>query len=306
MKVAVAGGSGFVGSALVRRLLERGDEVAVLTRDRSYVAEGRAVLWDGRTTGPWADEVASADAVVNLAGANIGDGRWTAARKRQLVTSRLDATRALTAAFRTQPGRQRTLVNASAVGFYGVRGDEELDEGSSAGAGFLAELTRDWEAAAGEAAPLARVVILRFGVVLGSGGGALQKMILPFRLGAGGPVGNGRQWMSWIALDDVVRMIEWAIDRRDVTGTYNATAPAPVRNRDFARTLGRVLHRPAFMPAPAFALRLAFGEMAEEVLLGGQRVLPRKASADGFRFQLGDLEDALQRAVTWKAVLQAP
>lgn len=297
MKIAVAGGSGFVGSALVRRLTDRGDDVVVLTRDRSHVKLGRPVLWDGRSAGPWSGEVASADAVVNLAGANIGEGRWTESRKRQLVSSRIEATRALLDALRTQHGRERVLVSASAVGYYGVREDEELDERSAGGDGFLADLSREWEAVAREAEAVARVVILRFGVILGREGGALQKMLLPFRLGAGGPIGDGRQWMSWIALDDVVRMIEWSIDRRETRGIFNATAPAPVRNRDFARALGRALNRPAFLPAPGFVLRLAFGEMAEEVLLGGQRVLPRRAEAEGFSFESRDVADALRRVL---------
>lgn len=297
MKIAVAGGTGFVGGALVRRLAARGDDVVVLTRGPAGVKAGRPVRWDGRTAGPWSDEVASADAVVNLAGANIGEGRWTDARKRALISSRIDATRALVSALRTHPVQPRVLVNASAVGFYGVRGDEEIDERTAGGDGFLAELSREWEAGAREAESVARVVILRFGVILGPDGGALQKMLLPFRLGAGGPIGDGRQWMSWIALDDAVRMIEWAIDREEVGGTYNATAPAPVRNRDFARALGRALHRPAVLPAPGFALRLAFGEMADEVLLGGQKVLPRRAEAEGFTFQWREVDDALKRAI---------
>ena len=296
MRIVIAGGSGFIGEPLVRRLVARGDDVAVLSRNPAKVQAGRGVAWDGRTQGAWSDEVANADAIVNLAGENVGEGRWTDERKKKLIASRIDATGAIVQALRNAPPRDRVLVNASAVGYYGFdRGDEEFDENGTRGRGFLAELVEKWEAAAREAEPLARLVLLRFGVALAPDGGALQKMMLPFKLGAGGPVGNGRQWMSWIDRDDAVRAVEWAIDNRGARGVYNATAPQPVRNRDFARALGRALHRPAFMPAPAFALRIAFGQMAEEVLLGGQRVVPRRAEREGFRFDHPTLDAALAR-----------
>ena len=297
MKIVIAGGSGFIGEPLVRRLLSRGDDVAVLTRDVSRVQAGRPLQWDARSQGAWSDEAATADAVVNLAGENIGGGRWTADRKRRLVDSRLNATQALVEALRREPTRRRALVNASAVGFYGDRGDEELDESSPRGTGFLADLVDQWEAAAREAEPMARLVVLRFGVVLAKGGGALGKMLLPFRLGAGGPIGNGTQWMSWVSRDDVLRMIEWAIDQDSARGVYNVTAPAPVRNRDFARALGHALSRPAVIPAPAFALRAILGDMADEALLAGQRVIPRRAERQGFAFEAATIDDALKRAL---------
>jgi uncharacterized protein len=296
MKIVVAGGSGFIGEPLVQRLIARGDDAVVLTRDPAGVKAGRAVQWDAQSQGAWSAEVASADAVINLAGENVGEGRWTEARKRRLIDSRLNATRALVEAMRRAP-RPRTLINASAVGFYGDRNDEELDESSSRGGGFLAQLVERWEAAAREAEPQTRLVLLRLGVVLGKGGGALQKMMLPYRFGAGGPVGSGQQWMSWIAHEDALRMIEWALDHQAVRGVYNATAPRPVRNRDFARALGRALSRPAFMPAPAFALKAMFGQMAEEVLLAGQRVLPGKAEREGFTFEAPGVDTALERAL---------
>ncbi|MDP9192621.1 MAG: TIGR01777 family oxidoreductase [Acidobacteriota bacterium] len=295
MKVVVAGGSGFLGEPIVKRLLARGDDVAVLSRNPNHVRAGRGLQWDARTQAAWSDEAASADVVINLAGENIGEGRWSDARKKRLIGSRLDATGAIVEALRREPTRARTLINASAVGFYGNRGDEVLDESSKRGDGFLAELVEQWEAAAREAESLARLVILRFGVVLGADGGALEKMMSPFKLGVGGPVGNGMQWMSWIDREDAVRIVEWAIDRDAARGIINATAPQPVRNRDFARALGRALHRPAVMPAPAFALRLAFGEMAEEVLLAGQRVLPRRAEEEGFAFGAPEIDAALAR-----------
>jgi hypothetical protein len=192
------------------------------------------------------------------------------------------------------PRKKRALINASAVGYYGTDRDTPVEESSSKGRGFLADLVEQWESAAKRAEAFARVVILRFGVVLAADGGALAKMVVPFRFGAGGPVGSGQQWMSWVDRDDGLDAIQWAIDGENVRGVYNITAPEPVRNREFAKTLGRVLHRPALMPAPAFALRLAFGEMADEALLGGQRAVPRRAEAEGFTFSHSTLESAFR------------
>jgi hypothetical protein len=294
MKIVAAGGSGFIGEPLVRRLIAKGHDVAVLSRDPSKVEAGRGLAWDGKSPGPWSAEAAAADAIINLAGENIGEGRWTDARKQRLVDSRLNATRALVEAIRNEPARKRTFINASAVGFYGDRGDESLDESSNRGTGFLADLVTQWEAAAGETEPLARLVIVRFGIVLAPEGGALGKMVLPFKLGAGGPLGSGRQWMSWVDRDDAVRMIEWALETESARGIYNATAPDPVRNRDFGRALGAALHRPALIPTPALALRLAFGsEMAEEMLLTGQRVLPARAQREGFTFDYPTIDRSL-------------
>jgi len=298
-RIVIAGGSGFIGEPLVRRLLARGDDVAVLTRNPSNVRAGRAVVWNPPTQGSWSDEVANADVVINLAGENVGGGRWTDARKKRIMQSRVDATSALVEAMSRKPDPARIFISASASGFYGDRDDESLDETSSSGTGFLAEVTKRWEELARGAEPFARVVILRFGVVLARGGGALAKLLLPFRLGAGGPMGNGQQWMPWIDRDDILRIIEWSIDRETSRGTYNATAPNPARNRDFARALGRVLHRPAIIPTPAFALRLALGaEMANEMLLGGQRVSPKHAQDEGFEFAYPDLEPALKHAAS--------
>ena len=298
MKVVVAGGSGFIGGSLVRSLLARGDEVSVLSRDPSKVRAGRGVPWDAQNQGPWSADVARADAIINLAGENIGEGRWTKARKQRLINSRVHSTRALVVAMRTAPARKRTFLNASAVGFYGNRGDEALDENAPRGSGFLADLVAQWEGEARAAQDLARLIIPRFGVALAGDGGALPKMVLPFRLGAGGPVGSGNQWLSWIDRDDLVRFIEWTMDRDTSQGVYNATAPEPVRNRDFGRAVGRVLRRPSFLPAPAFALKALFGQMAEEVLLGGQRVLPSRAVREGFMFSFPDVESCLRHALT--------
>jgi uncharacterized protein (TIGR01777 family) len=295
MRVVVAGGSGFLGEPLVQRLVARGDDVAVLSRNPAKVRAGRGVQWDGKTQGAWSNEIAAADVVINLAGENVGEGRWTDARKKQLVTSRVDATGAIVEALKRAPAKARTLINASAAGYYGMRGDEPLDESGSHGDGFLAEVVEKWETAAHAAEPFARLVLLRFGVVLSAEGGALKKMLLPFKLGVGGPIGNGQQWMSWIDREDAIRFIEWAIDRDSAHGIYNVTAPAPVRNREFTRALGRALHRPAFMPVPAFGLRIAFGQMADEVLLGGQRVLPQRAQQEGFAWEVTSLEASFAR-----------
>ena len=288
MKIVVSGGSGFVGQPLVQRLLKRGDEVLVLSRDPTTVSAGRGIPWSA------VDEVGSADVVINLAGENVGSGRWTAERKRRILESRLRATGALVDAMRRALPKPRTFISASAVGFYGLRGDETLDENSPNGAGFLAEVTRRWEEIARSADGMARVVIFRFGVVLARNGGALQKMLLPFRLGIGGPIGSGNHWMSWVDREDVLRAVEWAIDRPEVRGTYNITAPEPLRNRDFSRALGRALHRPSFMPVPGFMLRLIFGDMADEAMLGGQRVIPARATREGFTFAYPTLDSSLR------------
>jgi uncharacterized protein len=297
VKILVSGGTGFIGESLVKSLLARGDEVAVLTRNPGRVRAGRGLAWDARSQGAWSEEASRADVVINLAGENIGEGRWTEERKRQLVDSRVDATNALvealTEALQREPSHPRTMISASAVGFYGDRGEAVLDENASRGAGFLAELVEQWENAARKAESLARLVIVRVGVVLAPDGGALKKMILPFKFGGGGPMGSGRQWMSWIDRTDVIRLIEWAIATESARGVYNATSPEPVRNRDFARALGRALHRPAILPAPAFALRIALGQMADEALLASQRVVPAHAAAEGFTFTKPTLEKAL-------------
>ncbi|MGA8809922.1 MAG: TIGR01777 family oxidoreductase [Thermoanaerobaculia bacterium] len=298
-RIVVAGGSGFIGEPLVRRLLARGDDVAVLTRNPSNVRAGHAIAWNPPSQGSWSDDVANADVVINLAGENVGGGRWTVARKKRIMQSRVDATTALVAAMSGKPDHARTFISASASGFYGDRGDESLDERSTPGSGFLAEVTKTWEELARGAEPFARLVILRFGIVLARNGGALAKLLLPFRLGAGGPMGSGRQWMPWIDRDDILRIIEWSIDRDATRGTYNATAPNPACNRDFARTLGRVLHRPSILPTPAFVLRLALGsEMADEMLLGGQRLLPKRAQDEGFEFAYPALEQSLNHAIS--------
>ena len=291
MRVVVTGGTGFLGRALVAALAGRGDEAVVVTRDPSRAGlppGARGTGWDGLATA-----VDGAGAVVNLAGETIAQ-RWTTAAKARIVGSRAQAAERVGAALRAAKGPPAVLVNASAVGYYGNRGDEELTEESLAGNGFLAETTLAWERAAREAVPDGvRLVLLRTGFVLGEDGGGLSKMLIPFRFGLGGPLGSGRQWVPWIHRDDLVAILLAALDDARFEGPVNATAPAPVPMKELAAALGRVLRRPAFAPAPAFAIRAAMGEMAA-LVLDGQRALPGKALALGFSFRFPDLEPALR------------
>ena len=246
------------------------------------------------SAGPWTTACGGIDAVINLAGASIGDGRWSPARKALLVQSRLDSTRSLVRFIAQATPPPAVFISSSAVGYYGDRADEELTEDAPAGTGFLAELCQQWEAAACEARTHAtRVILVRTGIVLDRNAGALPRMLLAFKLFAGGPFGSGRQYMSWIHRDDWGRLVLWLLNPQAFDGPVNVTAPNPVTNATFARTLGRALGRPAFMPAPAFALELALGEMAGPLLLSSQRVLPARAMGAGFSFTYGRLEDAL-------------
>jgi uncharacterized protein (TIGR01777 family) len=299
MHVVVTGATGLVGRPLVRRLLARGDSVTVVTRDPERAAEH---LPAGCAIAAWREGGAveptlllGTGAVVHLAGAGIADHRWTEGYKRAIRESRVASTRSLVGAIGALPeaGRPKAFVAASAVGWYGDRGDETLDESSPPGSGFLPEVCLAWERETFAAGDLgARAVALRTGIVLDAHGGALQKMLTPFRLGVGGRLGSGKQWMSWITLDDVVALYLFALDRADVSGPVNAVAPAPVTNAEFTRLLGRALHRPTLLPAPAIALRTALGEMGG-LLLEGQRVLPKRALAEGFAFGHPELSGAL-------------
>ena len=290
MAIVIAGGTGLLGSRLVRALRSAGRRVLVLTRHPRHDDDRQ---WSP-TSRDWVGIVDGADAVINLAGESIAGGRWTPARKKAIRDSRVDATSALVDAINAAEQRPPVFLSASAVGIYGNRGGETLTEDSEAGFDFLADVCRDWERLALEASPGSRVVRLRTGLVLDRDGGALPQLALPFRLFAGGPVGSGQQFMSWIHLDDWVAMVVWSLTTSAVSGAINLTAPAPVTNDAFARTLGRVLHRPAFMRAPAFALKLVMGEMAEALVLGGQRVLPARAQSMGYRFKYVELESALR------------
>lgn len=290
--VAVTGASGLIGRAVTAGLQEECARVLPLVRRAAQPGEA---FWDPGAGALDAAALEGADAVVHLAGDNLGQGRWTPAKKARIMESRARGTRVLCEGLARMPRRPPVLVCASAIGFYGDGGETELDESSPRGRGFLPEVCAAWEEAAAPAREAGiRVVHLRIGVVLSRDGGALHEMLAPFSLGLGGPVGTGRQFVSWIALPDVVRAVSWCLRRDDLSGPVNATAPGAVRQREFARTLGRVLGRPAFMPLPGFAVRLALGEKGEALLLEGARIAPRKLLAFGFEFQLPDLEPALR------------
>lgn len=282
MKVLLTGSSGLVGSRLQQLLPGWGHEVVPC---RHRVASGQTTF----------DVPGPADAVVHLAGANVAGGRWTAARRRLIHDSRSEGTAALVASLLAQEQLPRVFIGASAMGLYGDRGEEELFEDSPAGEGFLPEVVEAWEAAA---EPLreagVRVMHLRIGLVLSKGGGALQRMLLPFKLGLGGRLGSGRQWVSWVHLDDLCGMVRAGLDNPDMQGPYHAVAPEPVRNLAFTKALGRVLRRPTILPVPAFALRLALGELADALLLASIRVLPRRLTEQGHRWEHPELEAALR------------
>ena len=295
--VAVTGASGLIGSALVTGLTSAGHRVVRVVRGAgaASVAGQRLARWDPESGALEPSALAGADAVVHLAGESVAGGRWTEAKKRRIRSSRVDVTRRLAEALPRLERPPRLLVSASAVGYYGDRGSEILREDSSPGPGFLAEVCREWEAATDPAARAGiRVVRLRIGMVLSRRGGALGAMLTPFRLGAGGPVGSGVQWVSWIAIDDLVGAILHALATESLAGPVNAVAPEPVTNRELARTLGRVLRRPALLPLPAVAARLLFGQMADELLLASARVEPARLRATGFTFRHARLEDALR------------
>ena len=289
MRIAVTGSSGLIGTALCSRLEGEGHEVVRFTRG---AREAPSTVWEPRSGWIRPGAFDGVDAVVNLGGASIGEGRWTASRKQELIESRVAPTRLLVSQFVTM-ANPPALISASAVGHYGSRGDEALDEEAPAGDGFLPQVTSAWEAAAtgGEDAGI-RTTILRFGVVLSRKGGAFPRMLLPFRLGVGGTLGRGRQWMSWVSLDDAVSAIHYALTA-ETSGTFNVTAPEPVTNREFTRTLAKALHRPAIFPVPPIALRLLLGQAADELLLTSQRVMPCRLMAEGFQFQCPDIRSAL-------------
>lgn len=304
MRIVLAGATGFLGAPLTRALADDGHSVCVLSRsappapgERYWQEERpaiRAVRWSGTddVTG-WAAVVDGADAVVNLAGESIAGRRWTDAQKRRLTQSRLQTTRGIGRAIHMARRPPRVWVNASAVGIYGVRGDDVLDEQSPTGHDFLARLAMQWEEEARVAGTAGTcVALLRTGVVLEKDGGVLGKLLPPFRLFAGGPVGSGEQYMSWIHRADWIALVRWLLDRSEA-GPFNATAPAPVTNEEFSTALGQALGRPSLLRAPGFALRAALGEMAEALLLGGQRVVPRRVLAAGFTFAYPDLRSAL-------------
>lgn len=289
MNLLITGGTGFIGRALVPALLARGHRLTVLSRRPGGRVEQASLRHVDRL-----EALDDIEGIINLAGENLADGRWSEARKRAFRDSRIGTTERLLTWMAGLDAPPKVLVSGSAIGWYGSRDDQRLDETAAPGEDFAARLCRDWEATAGRAVALGlRVCTLRIGVVLGADGGALGRMLPPFRLGLGGPLGDGRQWMSWVHRRDLVALLIWLLENPVCQGAYNGTAPQPVRNAEFVRALGAQLHRPALLPMPAPALRLLFGEMAG-LLLGSQRVLPARAEAEGFRFQYPDLPGALR------------
>ena len=300
MKIVIAGGSGFLGRSLAASLVSDGHQVVVLARHSPQVsglpAGVRLVVWDpSGQAGHWAVEVDGADAVINLAGEPIAARRWTAAQKARISDSRIRATRSLVASMAVAAAGPPIFVSGSAVGYYGPMGDEVVDEMFPAGRDFLAGVCAQWEAEALHAsASRTRVVLIRTGLVLERDGGALMQMLPAFKWGAGGAVGSGQQYWPWIHREDWVGLVRWAMSTSNISGPLNATAPNPVPSAEFARALGDALHRPAFMRAPAIGLKILFGEMADALLLSGQRAVPARALASGFVFRFATIDDALR------------
>lgn len=299
-RVVIAGVTGFIGQQLCR-LLYSDYELIALSRKKNggvqtppYNTAQTIVQWDAKTIGEWAKAVDGAFAVINLAGENIGQGRWTSKKKERILNSRLDSSKALLEAINRAKGKPKVAVIASAIGFYGSRGDETLDEDSPAGEGFLADVCRQIESIAGQVeAAGVRCVFIRTGIVLGSQGGALVKLMQPFKFFIGGHIGSGRQWFSWISIEDEVNAIKFLMEHENLRGAFNLTTPQPVIMKEFCKVLGKVLRRPSWFHIPAFVLKIIFGEMADEVLLGSQKVLPKRLLGAGFKFNHPDLRGAL-------------
>ncbi|MEM9055831.1 MAG: TIGR01777 family oxidoreductase [Pseudomonadota bacterium] len=303
MRILITGATGFVGAPLAQALERAGHELVIVSRNGTTAAsragvDAEVVQWDPLAAEPPTDAVRGIDAVFNLMGENIGDGRWTAARTRAIYDSRVAGTRHLVSGVAAaNPDGIALWVNFSAIGYYPVNRPERFDESGPAGDGFTTRICRDWEAAAAEGNPATRHVVLRVGTVLDAGGGALAKLLLPFRLGVGGPVGAGKQMMSWIHRDDLVALCLHCVDNGACEGVLNAVAPEPVSNRAFSRALGQALGRPSVLPAPPFMLRLALGEMAQ-LVLDGQSIVSARLAEVGFSHRLGDLDAALEAATS--------
>ncbi len=300
MKIVLAGATGFIGRALVRRLLEEGHTVTILSRRanafREYPSKDLKVeAWDGQTAGAWVSVLEGADAIVNLAGESIAGGRWTPARKKALRDSRLNSTRALVAAIAKASQKPKSLVNASAVGYYGDVPNGDVTENSLKGRGFLPDLCDEWEAEAKKAeASGLRVVLLRLGVVLEREGGALEKFLTPFSLFIGGPLGSGRQFFPWVHRGDVVGAILYTLQNAELSGAFNVASPGILTMRQFCSALGRAMGRPSWAPVPGFVLKVMLGEMSE-MLLGGQRAIPARLEKAGYKFRYPEAESALRQ-----------
>ena len=297
MKILIAGGSGLIGSALTRHYLEKGRDVFILSRHGSTAAlpaGAKGVKWDAQSARGWGDLMNEMDVVINLTGENLGAGRWTEQRKQRFYTSRIQSGKALIEAMRQAARKPAVLVQSSAVGYYGDGGDQVLEESSPPGKDFLARLCVDWEESTREAEFMGvRRVVLRTGVVLAEGADVLNRIILPFRLFVGGPLGSGRQWLPWIHMADVVGAVDFLVENSHMAGTFNLSAPQPVQNAVFGKTLARILRRPYWLPVPGFALRLVLGEMSK-LVLEGQRAIPRRLLEAGYVFRFAEHETALR------------
>ncbi|HXT62205.1 MAG TPA: TIGR01777 family oxidoreductase [Pyrinomonadaceae bacterium] len=292
MKIAIAGASGLVGAALIPELEAENHDIVRLVRSSPKADE---IEWHPNQDSVDASRLEGFDAIINLAGENVAEGRWTEEKKRKIHDSRVHGTHLISEAIVKLTNKPRVFLCASATGIYGDRGDEVLDEQSESGGGFLAGVCREWEKATEPARNAAvRVVNLRFGPILARVGGMLEKMLTPFKMGLGGKVGSGKQYISWVTIEDAVAAMKLALTDESIRGPVNVVSPKPVTNERFTRVLGEVLSRPTVMAMPAFAARLAFGEMADEMLLVSQRVMPKRLQAAGYQFQYSDLESALQ------------
>ena len=301
--VIVSGATGFIGSALCRELAARGYAIVVLSRNPGkgaahFGSHVKVVGWDAQSAAGWAEYAEGAQGIINLTGENIAAGRWTRERKEKILQSRLAAGRAIDEVLGQVSTKPRVVIQASGIGYYGNRGDELLDENSSSGTGFLAAVARDWERSTARAEVMGiRHVVIRTGIVLGPDGGFLSRVLLPFRLFMGGHMGNGRQWLSWIHIKDEVDAICFLLERPDLHGPFNLCSPNPLVARDFFRALGKAMGRPSWLPVPGYALRIMFGQMAEELILSGQRALPKRLLEAGFSFRYPEAEMALQNLV---------
>lgn len=298
LRIGITGATGLIGGNLTGYLKAAGHQLVLFVRDSSQVKklfpDSQVVTWDMLDGPPDPSTLEGLDAFVNLAGAPIAGGRWTQRRKQMIRNSRVVGTGNLVEGMRRCDQPPGVLINGSAIGYYGTRGDQILDEESTPGGDFLGETCVEWERQAEKASEMGvRVVLLRTGLVLSAAGGALGPMLIPFKLGLGGVLGSGRQYMSWIHIRDEIRLIDFLLTSQEFSGPFNATAPNPAKNRDFTKSLGNALGRPAFMKVPAFVLRLVLGEMADALLLNGQRVIPARALESGFRFEFETLQEAL-------------
>ena len=298
--VIISGATGFIGTVLCRELAARGYAIVVLSRNPEkgathFGSQVKVVGWDARSAAGWAEYAEGAQGIINLTGENIAAGRWTRARKEKILQSRLAVGRAIVDALGQVSTKPRVVIQASGIGYYGNRGDELLDENSSSGTGFLADVARDWERSTARVEDLGiRHVIIRTGIVLGPDGGFLSRVLLLFRLFMGGHMGSGRQWLSWIHINDEVDAMCFLLEKPDLHGLFNLCSPNPLVARDFFRALGKAMGRPSWLPVPGFTLRIMLGQMAEELILSGQRALPKRLLEAGFTFRYPEAEIALR------------